>query len=385
MKILHTSDLHIGKKLNGRDRYDEFRGVMREIADVCRRENVELALVAGDVFDSYTPSAEAEEIFYSGIKLIAQNSTVLIISGNHDDYVRLTAAASLAEELNVFIVGNNLQAVKCGKGGKAYPEKSGCGWVIFKNDGGERVYINTLPYPNEARFKEGKSDESYEEKISRWIAVGEQGKSETNGKIPSVFLSHVFVAGGAVSDSEREIDLGGTRLVPLNLLPDCDYCALGHLHKSQKLGGNAYYCGAPMQFTFDESGNKKYVNVFDLTDGGVQNFKQVEILSAKSLIRLQAATPADGVELLRKYQENHVELTLNLKAPLTPDESVMLRSQPNLISLKTEINVAGDTSYKVSNKNKSASQLFSEYYKSRYGTEVSSELLATFLSLTEEE
>ena len=111
MKILHTSDWHIGKKLMGRERYDEYRAVLSEISDICYREKVELVLVAGDIFDTYTPSAEAEQIFYSGIKQIAKYSAVLVISGNHDDYVRLTAASALAGALNVHIVGNNLQSL----------------------------------------------------------------------------------------------------------------------------------------------------------------------------------------------------------------------------------------------------------------------------------
>ena len=101
MKILHTSDLHVGKKLMGRERYAEYRAVFSELAAICKSEGVELVLIAGDVFDTYTPSAEAEEIFYSGVKELSNFSTVLVVSGNHDDYVRLTAAASLAEELNV--------------------------------------------------------------------------------------------------------------------------------------------------------------------------------------------------------------------------------------------------------------------------------------------
>ena len=203
MKILHTSDWHIGKKLMGRERYEEHKNVLYEIAEICKAENVDLCLVAGDVFDTYTPSAEAEEIFYNSVKEIAKHSAVLIISGNHDDYVRLTAASKITEELNIYIIGNNLNAVSCKKRGKTYPINSGEGFVIFKNEKGEKVYVNTLPYPNEARFKEGKTDESFNEKITRWINIGENGKTEN---IPSIFLSHIFAAGGAVSESEREID-----------------------------------------------------------------------------------------------------------------------------------------------------------------------------------
>ena len=169
MKILHTSDLHIGKKIMGRERFSEYRAVFCELAEVCRREKTELLLIAGDVFDTYTPSAEAEEIFYQGVKLLAENCAVLIVSGNHDDHVRLTAASVLAQEHNIYILGNSLNAVVCKSIGGTHPVKSGAGWVIFENDRGEQVYINALPYPNEARFKEGRSEETFEEKMTRWI------------------------------------------------------------------------------------------------------------------------------------------------------------------------------------------------------------------------
>lgn len=382
MKFLHTSDLHIGKKLMGRERYDEYRAVLAEIGEICKAEGVELLLIAGDVFDTYTPSAEAESIFYTSIKNLAEITTVLIISGNHDDYVRLTAASSLAEELGVYIIGNNLQAIptKVHKG--AYPVQADCGYVVFENSAGERVYVNTLPYPNEARFKEGKSDESFLDKMSRWIEFGERGKIQ---KYPSIFMSHIFVAGGKVSDSEREIDLGGARVVPVKLLPKCDYCALGHLHRAQKIGESTYYSGAPMQFSFDESGTAKSVNLFDMTQTGVENFKQIELTSSKSLIRLQANGVEEGVNLLKNYPECYVELTLNLTEPITPAESTLLHTQENLVSLKAEIPSANVDFGTVSNKNKSASQLFCDYYKARFDSEAPAELLGLFLSLTEEE
>ena len=382
MRIAHTSDWHIGKKLMGRDRGEEFKEVLAEIAELCREEKVELLLVAGDVFDTYTPSAEAEEIFYTSVKNIASTCAVLIISGNHDDYVRLTAAQALSEELNIYTVGNNLKALDCKKRGSCYPVESDGGYAVFANDAGERVYINTLPYPNEARFKEGKSDECFAIKIKRWIDYGERGKKE---KIPSVFLSHIFAAGGKAGDSEREIDLGGARAVGLNLFPECDYSALGHLHKRQKLGENIYYSGAIMRFTFDEAGQEKSINVFDLTDGGVKNFKTVPLKSCKKLVRLQANSAADGIKLLGDNAEAIAELTLNLKSPLSPSEMAGLHSCENLYSLRMSVDSELLAAGASANEGKSSSQLFSEYYSSRFGADVPSDLLALFLSLTEEE
>lgn len=381
MRLLHTSDWHIGKKLIRRDRNEEFREVLNEIADICKSEGVELCLVAGDVYDTYTPSAEAESIFFEAIARISKCCAVLIISGNHDDYVRLTASSTLAQEHNVYIVGNNLSAIKCRTSGKCYPVQSDGGYVIFANDRGEKVYINTLPYPNEARFKEGKSEESFEERISRWISFGERGKKD---KIPSVFLSHIFVSGGSASESEREIDLGGARLVPISSLPDCDYIALGHLHKRQKIG-NAYYSGAIMRFAFDESNAVKSVNVFDIGNAGVTNFRQIELKSIKNLIRLQALSAESGIELLSQNKEAYVELTLNLSEPLTRTQISALNQCDNLVSLKTEIESDEQTEFTQSRKDKSASELFEGYYTSRFGTSPSDELKALFLEMTEDE
>lgn len=382
MKILHTSDWHIGKKLIRRDRSEEFRAVLNEISDICEKEKVELCLVAGDIFDTYTPSAEAESIFFEAVTRIAKFCAVLIISGNHDDYVRLTASSSLAEEQNIYIVGNNLRAVKCRTEGKCYPVESDNGYVVFCNSKGEKVYINTLPYPNEARFKEGKSEEKFEDKINRWIAFGERGKKEGT---PSIFLSHIFVCGGSASESEREIDLGGARLVPTDSLPSCDYVALGHLHKRQKIGKNAYYSGAIMRFSFDESNAAKSVNVFEIDGGGVSNFRQIELKSIKNLVRLQALDAESGIELLKNNDGDYVELTLILSEPLSRAQISALSQCENLVSLKTEVENSNLTEETQSKKDKTASQLFEGFYFSRFGTQPAEELLKLFLELTEDE
>lgn len=173
--------------------------------------------------------------------------------------------------------------------------------------------------------------------------------------------------------------------MPVSLLPDCDYCALGHLHRRQRLADNVFYSGAPMQFSFDECGAVKSVNVFDLTSEGVTNFKQVELSSARKLIRLQANGVEEGAKLLTANKECYVELTLNLNVPMTSQENSALHEHENLISLKFEVQSIENTFEVISNKNKSSSQLFSDYYKLRYGADVPKELLELFLSLTEEE
>ena len=120
MKILHTSDWHIGKRLAGRERLDEQAAVLNEIASVCDREGVELVLVAGDVFDNYLPSARAESVFYAAVKEIAgKDRCVLAISGNHDDNVRLTAGGVLAGGQGIYIFGNGRRVPATTTGGVA--------------------------------------------------------------------------------------------------------------------------------------------------------------------------------------------------------------------------------------------------------------------------
>ena len=140
-----------------------------------------------------------------------------------------------------------------------------------------------------------------------------------------------------------------------------------------------------MRFTFDEAGREKSVNVFDLTESGVQNLTVVPLKSCKKLVRLQANSAADGIALLDGNKDAIAELTLNLKAPLSPSEMCELHTHENLYSLKMAVDSEMSAGYIVQNEGKSSSQLFSEYYRSRFDAEAPSDLLELFLSLTEEE
>ena len=382
MKILHTSDWHVGKRLKNKERLQEQTEVLDEIFEIAERESVELVLIAGDVFDTYTPRAEAEELFFEKVKKLAGvDRAVLVISGNHDDGVRLCAVSPFSQEQGVYIVGNDRGAVSLkSTGRKIRPVQSGKGFVIFENERGEKAFISTLPYPNEARFKEEKSDLPYVERMKGWIEEGESGNVD---KLPSIFLAHIFVAGGAVSDSEREIDLGGARALPLDALPKSDYIALGHLHKKQHMGkGHCYYSGSPLQYSFDESADKG-VKVFELSAQGVQNLQDVPLTKGKKLVRLQAENVAMAHALLNEYPNHHVELKLILSAPLTAIDAAELSEHENLTSLITEIQTQADLQFET-RKGLTDSELFNAYYKANFSTEPKQELKDLFLTTMQE-
>lgn len=382
MKVLHTSDWHIGKRLAGRDRLSEQRAALEEIAELCDREGVDLVLVAGDVFDTFLPSAEAEDLFYESVKKIAgEERCVLIISGNHDDNIRLTAATSLSEELGIYVYGNAGHIPKLCKNRRVYPVEAGANHIVFRA-GEEEVFVNVLPYPNEARLKEDKNpDEKFLDKMQRWMNAGQ---AENKRQLPSIFLSHLFIAGGAVSEGEREIDLGGARAVPLSALPHCDYTALGHLHKRQSFQGHVVYSGSILQYAFDEAGAKKSVVLFDIGKDGVQNERRVELTAGKQLVRLQANGIAAAAELVRKYPDKYIELTIFLTEPLLSSQVRELReANAGIVLILPQIAQEGQNAEAVSLKKLSDSELFKTFYRKKFAQEPSDELTELFLSLTE--
>lgn len=381
MNILHTSDWHIGKRLMDRERLPEQIAALDEIVRICDERDVDLVLVAGDVFDTYMPSADAEEVFFRAVKRIAgEKRAVVIVSGNHDDGVRLAASAPLAAEEGIYLFGGGYDVVPVGGERAVKAVASGEGYVVIANARGEQVYINALPYPNEARLKEEKTDESYADKLRRWIARGEAGFS---GNKPHILLSHLFVAGGKVSESERDIDLGGARAVPVSLFSAFDYVALGHLHKPQKLSGNVRYSGSLLQYSFDEFENKQVILLH--TQEKSLEIEEIPLSSGRKLVRLEEENVERAAALLKQYPGAFIELTLRLSAPLTSQETQLLRAaNDGLVSLIVRTR-AESSAPVIKRSSLSSKQLFEEYYRCVYGEDPASDLTQAFLELLEEE
>jgi exonuclease SbcD len=251
---------------------------------------------------------------------------------------------------------------------------------VFVNPQGEKAFVSTLPYPNEARFKEEKSELPYVEQMTKWMQEGESGNEE---KLPSIFMAHLFVAGGAVSEGEREIDLGGARAIPVDALPQSDYVALGHLHKKQHMGkAHCYYSGSPLQYSFDESADKG-VKVFDLTANGVENLKDVPLTSGKKLVRLQADGVENALALLDEYPNDLVEMKLILTAPLIAADSQALSARSNLVSLVSEIRTEEHLEFQ-SRKGLSDEALFTSFYRANFAAQPDDDLKALFLEVMNE-
>lgn len=382
MNILHTSDWHIGKRLMDRERLPEQIEALHELTRICEEKDVSVVLVAGDVFDTYLPSAEAEETFFHAVKELAgKTRAVVVIPGNHDDGVRLAAAAPIAEEHGVYLFGSLGGHFSLGGDRPVKAVASGENHLILEDRKGEKLYINALPYPNEARLKEEKTEETYAQKIARWISCGE---AAFPGGMPHILLSHLFVLGGKTSESERDIDLGGARAVSLSLFERFDYVALGHLHKPQRMK-NICYSGSLLAYSFDEAGTQKSVAILETQGETVRSKELVPIRSGKPLVRLECTGADQAESLLARYPGAFIELTLHLKTPLTSEETRRLRAaNEGLVSLIARVEGSKAAAFQSRSK-LSAEELFTQYYKSIYDADPEDELKRAFLELLEEE
>ena len=388
MRFLHTSDWHIGKKTENAERLPEQADVLDEICEIAERENVDAVLVAGDVFDTFIPSAEAERLFFDKVVKLAENRAVIIISGNHDDATRLCASAPLAAKYGVYFSGNvnvdgNASAVSGGRVSRVKLTGSGEGFVTIRNDASEEVYIGLLPYSTEARFRERSTEDSYSERIAGWMEKCFEGNVRG---LPQILVAHVFAMGGSTSEGEREISLGGAKAIDKKRFPSAAYTALGHLHKRQVMDRerNIIYSGSILQYAFDEVNIEKSVTVFDLSRGEVNGLHTVPLTRGKRLARLSAVSVSQAAELLDNYKDTYVELTLKLKIPLNREENAYLHTAfPNVISLRLEL-IGAERGDVKGRKQLGDDKLFIECYKKQYGEEPEKELTELFLSLLSE-
>ena len=245
MRILHTSDWHLGKNLEGtkNSRLEEQEKFLDEFVELVEKNHIDMVIIAGDIYDSSNPPARAERLFYETLKKLSDggNRAVLVIAGNHDNPERLIAASPLASEQGVMMLGTPKSILEPGPYGNFQVVASGEGWLELHLRG-EKAVVIALPYPSEKRlnevFIEKDTDEdrkrSYSERIGELF---ENLSGNYREDTINIAVSHVYVMGSDRSDSERQIELGGSLAVEPSALPKkAQYIALGHLHRPQRLG-----------------------------------------------------------------------------------------------------------------------------------------------------
>jgi len=248
MRLLHTSDWHLGRTLHGIDLLEHQAAFVDHLVDVVRGEDVDALLVAGDVYDRAIPPAEAVDLLADGLARLAELTTVVLTSGNHDSPARLGFGAALMRERV-----------------RLRTRVSSVGEPVLVGD----TLVYGLPYlePDFARVQLSDEDAPLPRSHTAVLsaAMGRVRADRASRPQPrAVVMAHAFVTGGAASDSERDIRVGGVDHVPADVFAGVDYVALGHLHGPQQVAPGIRYSGSPLAYSFSEKDHHKSSVLVDL-------------------------------------------------------------------------------------------------------------------------
>lgn len=251
MKLIHLSDLHIGKRVNEISMLEDQAYILTRILQITDEENADAVLIAGDVYDKSVPSAEAVTLFDDFLYRLAQRKKpVLIISGNHDSPERLAFGNRLIAQNNIYIS----------------PVYSGNVEPVPLTDGHGQVDFWLLPFVKPAHVKRFYPDTAIENYTDALRVAIEN--MEIDPQKRNVLLTHQFVTGASTCESE-EISVGGSDNVDASVFDGFDYVALGHIHGPQNIGSNRIrYCGTPLKYSFSEESHHKSVTVVHLGSKG---------------------------------------------------------------------------------------------------------------------
>jgi len=266
MKLLHTSDWHLGRTLYGRKRYEEFEAFLIWLADTVEQHHVDVLLVAGDVFDTNTPSNRAQELYYRFLCRVASLKTcrhIVLIAGNHDSPAFLNAPKALLKSLDVHVIGSVTDK----------PEDEVI--VLSTQDGVPELIVCAVPYLRDRDIRSVEAGESIVDKELKLIegirqhyaevtALAEQKRQMLGRDIPIIGMGHLFAAGGQTveGDGVRELYVGSLAHVSAGIFPAClDYLALGHLHVPQRVNNSELmrYSGSPLPMGFGEAKQEKSI------------------------------------------------------------------------------------------------------------------------------
>ncbi|PYF99345.1 Exodeoxyribonuclease I subunit D [Georgenia satyanarayanai] len=286
MRILHTSDWHLGRTLHGVDLVEHQAAFLDHLVEVVRQERVDAVLVAGDVYDRAIPPVAVVDLLTQALLRLTELTRVVLTPGNHDSATRLGFAAPLFRER---------LAVRARVEDLARPLE------LPAADGESSALVYALPYldPDTTRHRLAEDDdgapvvparshEAVAAAAMRRVRVDLAARRAAGARVPAVVMAHAFVVGGRASESERDIRVGGVDAVPLDVLTGGDlapdYLALGHLHGPQRVGPEradgaggplARYSGSPLAYSFSERHHTKSSVLLELAADGVGNVELV--------------------------------------------------------------------------------------------------------------
>jgi DNA repair protein SbcD/Mre11 len=387
MKLLHTSDWHLGKYLNNFSRHAEQQEVLEEICEIAEREKVNAVLIAGDLFDNYNPPTESVELFYRILKRLSSNGTraVIAIAGNHDSPERIEAPDPLARECGIIFAGypNSLVSPFALETGLSVSESEE-GFISLSLPGiKEPLRILLTPYANEFRLKTylgfGDSEEELRKLLEKkWNHIAGLHCDE---KGVNILLTHLLVIkkGDALPDEPEDekpiLHVGGAQVIYTENIPhQIQYTALGHLHRKQKTGsssGNVIYSGSPLSYSFNEADQKKYVVVLEILPGKRPVIQDIPLSKGLPLFRKRAESVEEAVDWLTENPKCLVELTMAMETYLTASERKRIyAAHEGIVMLIPDVKNRNDLQNDSGDQidlTKSIEDLFIEYFRHARG------------------
>jgi len=325
MKLLHTADWHIGKKLHKHELREDFNLFINWLYDTIKEQKVELLLVSGDIFDLANPSSEARKQYFQAlVKLQKLNVKIVLTGGNHDSPNMLNAPSELVKLLDINIIGG-------------LPEKLEDAIIPIQNTDGEtEVAIAALPYLRDADLRKASEDENSEDRKQEVLSgIKEQFEKaatlclEKHPNIPAIAMGHLFAAGMETSESEREIQIGNLAAFNANQFGDYfSYIALGHIHKPQQVRAKVptFYSGSPIPLSFSEFDDQKRVLLVDTLDFKIDSlevpvFRKLMIIKgdlSNLKQKLEDLAPHKGldslIELILKEDDYNAQKIVDFEA-----------------------------------------------------------------------
>ncbi|TMQ16326.1 MAG: exonuclease subunit SbcD [Deltaproteobacteria bacterium] len=292
MRLVHTSDWHLGHTLRGEVARDyEHAAFLAWLVDTCVREAADVLLITGDVFDSATPPASAERMWFellAAVRRARPAIDVVAIAGNHDSPARLGAASAVLRELGVHVVGG---LPRLGDGALDLDR------IVLPVAGG-RGLVAAVPFLRPVDLVGGEGDDPLGAIYGEVIA-GARARRRPDQAL--IVTGHLYVAGAdAQYLSERRVSIGGQESAPLRLFPDdIDYVALGHIHRAQRVGRDSIrYAGAPLPLALDEAGYKNQVVAVEFAGGRIRDLRSVLVPRVIDIVRVPRRGAAPLGEVL---------------------------------------------------------------------------------------
>lgn len=405
MRILHTADWHLGAKTDDRDRFDEQKDALRQLVEHSKRYNVDMVLIAGDIYDNIVPGSEDEELFYKTVVDLSRNGdcAVVAIAGNHDDPKRLSNANIFADKFGIYLVGStdDIKVDTSRRDTNIYTTRAGKGFIEFETRAGEKCVLALLPYPSYYRYKEiRKEGQNFQEKVKEWLSPG---VSQFRDDTINITMAHAMSYGVDISADEF---VNYTKLkTTLNYVDQkifhskAHYTALGHIHQTTAVNKekNIFYSGSLINQFFDND-EPTNILIVDVDNNGVQNIIK-QPLDVKILKKFNVSSVAEAHKVLAENPNALVKIVIEnvdtidgeidnseYTPYITPSDLKNLRKQhPNLVTLSVITNEARATCEFTSKKDLTNGEIFDHFVRSKLGTEPEPDVKELFLSLMSED